>query len=161
MNKKGFTLIELLVTLVVLGIVVGIVLVYMNYNIEDAKKKSEDIFVGTIRDAMDMYLAQDARGLDFNTTCSDKLDKKHDSEVYVYMADVSFNNVISSNKSLVESEFVNPANDKQCSVNANVEIYRDDDYVYYYRILKKDFDCFMVATDDDFITNLPLEEFSC
>ena len=60
MNKKGFTLVELLATLVIIGIVVGFTIVGINYNINNTKKKTEDIFIGTIKDAIKVYLDSDA-----------------------------------------------------------------------------------------------------
>ena len=55
MNRRGFTLVELLATLVLLGIIMGIVLVSINGNFGDAKNQTEDVFVSTIEDALDVY----------------------------------------------------------------------------------------------------------
>ena len=56
MNKKGFTLVELLATLVILAIVMGIVLASGIFNLENAKGKTEDVFIDSIKDAMKIYL---------------------------------------------------------------------------------------------------------
>ena len=54
MNEKGFTLVELLATLVILGIVVGITIVGLNINYRETKQKTEEIFVSTLEDALNL-----------------------------------------------------------------------------------------------------------
>ena len=66
MNRKGFTLVELLATLVILGIIVGIVIISVSGSLGGAKEKTEEVFVDTIKDAMDVYLDSDAKELDFD-----------------------------------------------------------------------------------------------
>ncbi|MBQ2872996.1 MAG: prepilin-type N-terminal cleavage/methylation domain-containing protein [Bacilli bacterium] len=160
MNRKGFTLVELLATLVVLGIVMSIVLVSVNGGFGEAKNKTEDVFIDTIKDAMDMYLNSDAKELDFDTTCSNSIDKTY-GEVKVYKASTNFQNVINSKyKPITQDDLVNPANkDVDCvdAVNIIVNVYRDEDFVYYYSIDKSRFAC---LTQTDKISNLP-EGFDC
>ena len=57
MNKKGFTLIELLAVLIVLGIVAGFASTSIVKIMNSSKAKSEETFVETIKDAMDVYLS--------------------------------------------------------------------------------------------------------
>ena len=52
MNRRGFTLIELLATLVVLGIITGIVLVSSTSLFKDKKSDTEDVFVDTLKDIL-------------------------------------------------------------------------------------------------------------
>jgi len=161
MNKKGFTLIELLAVLVLLAIVMGITIVSVNNIFDNTKKKSEEAFVATIKDAMEMYLtSNDAKNLSFSSTCSNKLKKSHGERVVKYTT-INFNNVISSEyKPITKKDLVNPANkDVSCDApsNISVTVYRDEDYVYYYKINKSEFGC---LTTSGVINNLP-EGFSC
>ena len=64
---------------------------------------------------------------------------------------------------LVESEFVNPANkDVDCNVNTIINVYRDEDYVYYYSIDKMELGCLknIGGSYPTVITNLP-KGYSC
>ena len=104
MNNKGFTLIELLATFVVLSLVLGFTFVSVSGVYKNAKKKTEEVFVSTIKDAMDVYLASDARKLnDFEDTgCF--MDKSYGNKK-IYKKVVNFGDVI-ENGTLVQSEIV-------------------------------------------------------
>ena len=69
---------------------------------------------------------------------------------------VTIGKIINSKYSpLLESDLVNPNNEEvKCNVEAEVNIYRDDDYVYYYKVNKSDIGCLILNLDED-ITNLP------
>ena len=165
MNNKGFTLIELLSTIVVLAIIAGITLGIVNVNFEKTKESVEEIFVDTIRDAMNVYLDSDAKELNFTTKCSNKLNKAHGS-VNVYKVVINFSKVIDSEyHPITQTDLVNPANkDVSCSNASNIDIniYRDDDYVYYYKINKSEFGCLLNTSGDysSVISDLP-EGFDC
>lgn len=164
MNKKGFTLVELLATIVILGIVVGITMLFSTNAFRKAKEKSEDAFVATIEDALEIYLDYDAKELKedslvctFDKTLKNgvqlkKLKDKNNTRI-------TFSNVIGSElKPILKEKLVNPANkdtDKyQCSDTGTLNVYRDDDFVYYYLIDKSDFGC---LNNQGYITNLPCE----
>lgn len=161
MNKKGFTLVELLATIVILGILFGITLVLVNGGFGNAKAKSEDVFVKTISESLDVYIDTDARKLKFSSTPLCYIDKTH-GKSYVYEAvdsGLTFNNVINSSYSPITlAELHNPANKNkdhyECSASGQLLIYRDDDYVYYYKISKDSFDC-LNQDKGGYITNLP------
>lgn len=169
MNNKGFTLVELLATIIVLSLVVGISVGVMNVNLGKTKEKTEEVFVDTIKDAVDMYLSSNPSELKFIDLCSNKLNKKY-GEIKVYKArkndatSITFQDVISSKYvPLTKSEFVNPANeDVACNVNAEIDIYRDDDFVYYYSIDKSNLSCLKNIGGEykTVISNLP-EGYSC
>ena len=165
MNNKGFTLTELLATIVVLAIVVGITIGIVNVNFGKTKKNAEEVFVDTIKDAMNIYLDSNAKQLNFATMCTNKLNKTHGS-VNVYKAVTNFSNVINSDyHPIAQSDLVNPGNDDTaCSNASNIEIsiYRDDDYVYYYEINKSEFGCLLNTSGEysSVISDLP-EGFDC
>ena len=158
MNKRGFTLVELLATLVVLAIIVGIVLISTTGSLGRTKQKTEEVFVKTLKDALDIYIDSDAKSLNFDTqVCT--IDKTHKTGVKVYKtsSNLTFSDVINSNyHPISESDMHNPANkgtrNYECKTNGTLNIYRDEDYVYYYKIAKDTFGC---LNDTGVITNLP------
>ena len=162
MNRKGFTLIELLATIVVLGIIVSLTVVSVNVSLEKARKRTEEAFVNTIRDALKIYVDSDAKKLSFGTESVCNINKTH-GKIKLYKTtknDLKFTDVINSTyKPILESELVNPANKDrehyQCKSDGLLEIYRDEDYVYYYKISGASFECLNDMTGD--ITNLPSE----
>lgn len=165
MNNKGFTLVELIATIVILALIMGICFAFALSAFGDAKEKTEDVFVDTIEDAMDIYLSSDGKELNFSTKCNNLLEKKS-GNVEVYKATVKFLDVINSKyRPITQNDLVNPANkDVDCN-NANnisVNIYRDSDYVYYYSINKNSFGCLLNVNEDDgyssLISNLPGDE---
>ena len=173
MNNKGFTLIELVATLVILGLVTSLGLYALRFNMDRAKEKTEEVFVDTLRDAVDVYLSSEFGSLKNGNECSQTLSKKHNTSVSVYRVtkngnDIKFSDIINSKyKPLVESEFVNPANKDvdgkyQCNKDAIIKVYKDEDYVYYYSIDKSELGCLNNLSGDysSVITNLP-EGFSC
>ena len=162
MNKKGFTLIELLAVLTLLAIVVGISIYSIGNVFKNAKEKSEDAFVATLSDALEMYLtSSDAKTeLSSGSRCDVDLNKSNGKTVNVYNVEINFNDVINSQyKPLTSKDFVNPANKKvECLDTAPVTIYRDDDYVYYYSFERSSLGC--LTNEDGMVTNLP-QGFDC
>ena len=161
MNRKGFTLIELLATLVILGIIMGVTLILTNGGFKNAKDKTEDIFVKTITDAIEVYISSDAKNLSFDSVPICSLNKTHKKGVNIYKSRdiVLFNDVINSSYSPITlDDMHNPANkdtDKyECDTLGILNIYRDDDYIYYYKIDKSSFNC---LNGVGVITNLPDE----
>lgn len=159
MNKKGFTLVELLATLVILGIVMGIVLISTTGGFGKAKDKTEDVFIKTIEDALNIYLDSDAKRLSFTNQCANGINKSHKVGVKVFKTTINFNDVINSTYSpITVREMHNPANkgkdNYQCTNldNVIINIYRDEDFVYYYEVDKSQFNC---LNGEGVITNLP------
>ena len=171
MNKKGFTLVELLATLVILGIVTGIVLISVSGYFKNAKSKTEDVFIDTIKDVMEVYLnTGHSKSLSFNGLVDNSgkscyLDKTS-GFVRVYVAETNFDSVISAEyNTITKNELKNPANeDVSCGEPSDIDvtIYKDDDSVYYYSIDKGEFgtggnSCLI---SEGVISNLP-GEFVC
>lgn len=158
MNKKGFTLVELLATLIVLGLVVGLVVTGLSLDVKKTKEKAEQVFVETIEDALEMYIDSDAKNLTFSQSpiCSVNKSLKTDVNIYIVNRSVSLRDVIQSKYSpLNVKDFVNPNNEKvECYLDSEVYIFRDEDYVYYYNVLKDDINCLTLDLDGA-ITNLP------
>lgn len=161
MNRRGFTLIELLSTLVILGVIVAIAIVGLNINFGNTKNKTEEVFIKTLEDALEIYVDSDGKNLTFGSSiCT--FEKTHGSvNLYKARNTVTFNDIINSSYSpLTEEDLVNPANEKiDCSNSDDilVSIYRDDDYIYYYKVEASEFGC-LKTTDD--ITNLPMKKLT-
>ena len=161
MNRKGFTMIELLATLLILSVVIGITVYSLSSIFSKTKEKTEDVFLGTIKDSLDIYLtSSNAKSLNFNITCSNVLKKTY-GDVSVYKAVTTFQAVIDSEyKPITQDELFNPAReDLTCNnaYNIPIEIYRDSNYVYYYSVSKDSLGC---LTSSGVISNLP-EGFVC
>lgn len=164
MNKKGFTLVELLAVIVVLGIITGITVISVNSFYGKTKEKTEDVFISTITDALDMYLTYDATKLNY-TSCSNKLNKSNGKTVSVEYVDIDMSTIVNSSyHPLTESDLVNPANKEvDCYSNLSnikIRIYRDSDYVYYYSLnnyseSQYNFQC-LIKNENNIITNLPI-----
>lgn len=168
MNNKGFTLVELLATLVILSIVIGITIGFFSDGFGNTKEKTEEVFVETLKDALNIYLDSDAKSLDFSVECSSLLNKSHGS-VRVYKVGTTFEDVINSKYRPINlGDLVNPANEEVECANPSeivVNIYRDEDFVYYYSVLKSEFnnsngDVFFLNDSDGVISNLP-EGYVC
>ena len=161
-------------TLVILSIIVGIVLISSAGGFGNAKDKTEDVFVKTIKDALEIYVDSDGRNLDFNTvacTINKEIPGTNDyREVKIYGTNkdkngdrLTFNNVINSSfHPISASDMHNPANkdnDKyQCDIDAWTYIYRDEDYVYYYYVNNSaDRHGIKCLNKNDYITNLPCD----
>jgi len=173
MNNKGFTLTELLAVIVILAIIAGISFSLLSGSFKNAKDKTEDLFIDTIRDAMEMYLSSDATSLSFSPVVIEEkqcyIQKRNGYDhnnnlkyknVVVYGTVVTMEDVINSNLNpLSQDDLVNPAKEEIRCANAadiNINIYKDEDYVYYYSIDKSDFVCLNNGT----ISSLP-GEFIC
>lgn len=167
MNRKGFTLVELLAVLVALGLVLGIGTFSVSNIIKRTKAKSEEVFVETIKDAMDIYISGQDKPTSFTSDCT-KIVKKEDGTEYklrYHMVDKTLEDVVNSRyKPIKVGQLVNPANNKKCFEDGklnkiNITIYReslvlndkgtadttDDDLstsAYFYRIDKNQ-DSFM------------------
>lgn len=169
MNKNGFTLVELLAVIAILGIIMGIVMVSTTSEFGSAKDKSEEVFISTISDALEIYLDDnDAKKLKYEKM--DCMITKTHGNVSIYKSNITIMDVINSQyQPITSKDLVNPnRKDVNCNDNAKITIYRDDDYVYYYLIEKSELNCLSTCLDDDsgcldtykgnkYITNLPDE----
>lgn len=156
MNRKGFTLIELLTTLLILGVIVSLSVVMVRYNTENSMKKSEEVFIDTLRDAINIYIDSDGRNMDDNSDVFCTIDKALGRvNIYEKNTTINFNTIANSKfKPILKKDIVNPANeDVLCNVKTSIRIFRDSDSVYYYLFDGNDMGCLKYNKNN--ITNLP------
>ena len=147
---------------VLLALVLGLGATVIGSGFGKTKEKTEEVFVETIGDALDIYLSSNSVRSLFGsaTRCSSMLSKTH-GDVNVYRVSTTFQSVIDSEyKPIGQKDLVNPADkEKNCANASDIEItiYRDSDYVYYYSVDKSEFDCLKNIGGDyeSVITNLP------
>lgn len=158
MNRRGFTLIELLATLAVLGIITGIVLVSSTSLFKDKKSDTEDVFVDTLKDAIKIYI-DELGGVELNGDPVCTIEKSiHPNGVGIYEVEtITFKNITNSKyKPLSEKDMINPANkDEDCNINAEIHIYADSDFAYYYKFTGSELGC--LSKNTGVISNLPCE----
>ena len=159
MNRRGFTLIELLATLVVLGIITGIVLVSSTSLFKDKKSDTEDVFVDTLKDAIKIYI-DELGGVEFGKLeCTiEKSIHPNGVGVGIYKVNtITFRNITNSKyKPLTGKDMINPANKgNECNINAEIHIYADSDFAYYYKFTGSELGC--LSKNTGVISNLPEE----
>ena len=146
LDNKGFTLIEVIAVVAILGIIVAIVLPSVFGYFDTSKDRSEEIFMGEMERIIDNYVSLEGRNKEFDTNNGKKLEKCDPLEVnnsctvvnvYKNIQKITFNDLV--NSGLVKaSDIINPKNEEQCSLDTEIIVYRDDDYVYCF---ETKFDC--------------------
>jgi len=140
MNRKGFTLIELLGVIVVLAIVLAIAVPSISNAYKNSKLKSEEIFIERLSDVIDSYVKLNSSSIDF-TSNGTATKEGETSTVNIYKGTITVNNIINDNL-LREKDYVNAGNKEEtCNKEAEIEVYRDSDYVYCYKVKKADLGC--------------------
>lgn len=157
MNKKGFTMIELLAVIVVLGIVLVITFPNMTDVFKSSKLKSEEAFVERISQSIDSYVTLNSSSIGFSPDgTAQKNYGGSNHSVNVYKGTITMNTIISSNI-ITGKDYKNPGNENvECNVNAEIEVYRDSDYVYCHKIKKDSLEC---LTQDYIDKNKVSEEY--
>lgn len=147
MNNKGFTLMELLATIVVLGLVTTFTIVTMVNLFDEGKDKAEEAFAKQIEGYIEDYIALYSKNISFISEqqtafkCHpDESDPDRDTceSVAVQKSeDNDFQNIIDI---IVGKDLKNPKTEQVCSgTGSNLTIYKDEDFVYCFRL--KDLDC--------------------
>lgn len=161
MNRKGFTMIELLAVIVVLGIVLIITFPNISDIFKGSKLKSEEAFMDRISQSIDSYVTLNSSNITFEKqdgTFKKVLGTKEQPvDVDVYKGTITMNTIISSNI-ITEKDYKNPGNENvECNVNAEIEVYRDSDYVYCHKIKKDSLGCltdeYKNTIDSDYIVD--------
>lgn len=155
MNRRGFTLIELLAVIVIMALVLVIAIPSSIDAYKKSRLKTEEIFVKRLSEQVDSYTSLNIDELSFNTSIGTKI--KTDSEnreVTVYQDIITVQNLIEE-KLIKNSDYINPNNKNQkCNVNAEIEIYKDSDFVYCHKIKALSLGCLT----DDYIENVESEK---
>ena len=140
MNRKGFTLIELLGVIIVLAIVLLLAVPSISNAYKNSKLKSEEIFVERLSDVIDSYVKLNSSSISF-TSDGEATKEGETGTVNIYKGTISIQNIINDNL-LRESDYVNAGNkEEKCNTTAQIEVYRDSDYVYCYKLSKYELNC--------------------
>lgn len=156
MNRKGFTLIELLAVIVVLGLVVLISVPIISDAYTKSKIKSEEVFVDRLTQAIDSYVKLNSDTISFScksdsckgTKTERILDKEETYDITYQKGTITIQKIIDDGI-LTQKDFVNAGNkDATCNTDAEVEVYKDSDFVYCYKMKKDNLNCFTEAYKD-------------
>lgn len=135
MNRKGFTLIELLAVLVVLGIVLVISIPSITDAYKNSKIKSEEAFVQRLTQTIDSYVKLNSDEITFDITGTGTKIENGSKYTITYQKGIVEVNKIIKSKILTEKDFINAGNkDVPCNTNTEIEVYKDSDFVYCYKM---------------------------
>lgn len=136
MNRKGFTLIELLAVIVVLGLVLLISVPIISDAYTKSKIKSEEVFVDRLTQAIDSYVKLNSDTINFNEngTGTKTVNEKDTYNITYQIGTIDIQKIIDDGI-LTQKDFVNAGNkDATCNTTAEVEVYKDSDFVYCYKM---------------------------
>ena len=142
MNRKGLTLIELLAVIVVLGLVLLISVPIISDAYTKSKIKSEEVFVDRLTQAIDSYVKLNSDTMSFSCKSDNKcvgrktVNEKDTYNITYQMGTITINDIIKDGI-LTQKDFVNAGNnnkDVKCNNDAEVEVYKDSDFVYCYKM---------------------------
>lgn len=146
MNRKGFTLIELLAVIVVLGLVLLISVPIISDAYTKSKIKSEEVFVDRLTQAIDSYVKLNSDTMSFSCNsdrCEGrKTENGKEYDITYQMGTIDIKKIIDDGI-LTQKDFVNAGNkETSCNIYAEVEVYKDSDFVYCYKMKKDNLKCF-------------------
>lgn len=143
-NRKGFTLIELIAVIVILSIILIVVTPNLIETYKESKLKSEGLFIKQLTKSVESYVSLNGSNLEYTYFAEAKKSLEVENRNYtveVSKSEITIQDIIDSNI-IEENEYRNPGNkDKKCDKEAEIEVYRDSDYVYCFKIKKDSFDC--------------------
>ena len=142
MNRKGFTLIELLAVIVIMAIVLVIVIPSSIDAFKKGKLKTEETFVKRLSEVVDSYTTLNIDNFNFNTNIGTKIKKDSENmEVTAYKENISVQDLIEQ-KLLSNKSYINPNNKSEgCYIYAEIEVYKDSDFVYCHKIKAEELGC--------------------
>ena len=154
MNRKGFTLIELLAVIVLLGIVLIFTVPNVIDTYKNSKLKTEKVFVDKLSDVIDGHIKLNSDEIEFTEEIEGKKCLKYtyedDKEICIsdktYTVKINKGTIpiskIIEGKLISESDYINAGNkDVKCNINAEIEVYKDSDYVYCHKVKKEELGC--------------------
>lgn len=150
MNRKGFTLIELLAVIVVLGLVLLISVPIISDAYTKSKIKSEEVFVDRLTQAIDSYVKLNSDTINFNEngTGTKTVNEKDTYNITYQMGTIDIQKIIDDGI-LTQKDFVNAGNkDATCNTTAKIEVYKDSDFVYCYKVHKDSLGCLTTIKGD-------------
>ena len=150
MNRKGFTLIELLAVIVVLGLVLVVTIPSITSAYKNSKIKSEEVFVDRLTQAIDSYVKLNSDEIEYpsNGTGTKKENNGKEYTITYQMGTITINDIINDDI-LTKKDFVNAGNkETSCNTFAEVEVYKDSDFVYCYKMKKNSLNCLTDAYKD-------------
>ena len=158
MNRKGFTLIELLAVLVVLGIVLLISMPSITDAYKNSKIKSEEAFVQRLTQTIDSYVKLNSDEITFDEKGTGTKNENGSPYTITYQKGiVGVSNIINSGI-LTQKDFINPGNKEEiCKEDAQIEVYKDSDFVYCYKVAKDSLGCltdeYQAKIKDNYVIN--------
>ena len=135
----------MLAVIVVLGLVLLISVPIISDAYTKSKIKSEEVFVDRLTQAIDSYVKLNSDTMSFSCK-SDRCEgrKTENGKEYdiTYQKGVITINDIIKDGILTQKDFVNAGNkDATCNTTAEVEVYKDSDFVYCYKVHKDSLGC--------------------
>ena len=147
LNNKGFTLVEVISVILIIAILAGFVIPSVFGYFDTSKEKSEEIFVKEMARVIENYVALNGRNISYDMAnpiavekCDPLLGDSSCVNVNAYRNEttnkITFNDLISEGL-IQDGDIINPKTNMECSLDTEIVVYRDDDYVY----------CFMTTLD--------------
>lgn len=162
MNRKGFTLVEVLAVIIILGIVLVIATPGISYIYKNSKLKNEKIFTTRLSTIIDGYVKLNSHDIKF-TAKGTATKEGQTGTVTIYHGTindrtVTINDII-GDKLISSEDYVNAGNkEAECNKNAEIEVYRDSDFVYCHKVEASSLGC---LTEDYIKSICPKENETC
>jgi len=142
MNRKGFTLIELIAVILILSIILVIAAPNISNVYKNSKLKSEKIFVDRLSSIIDSYVKLNSGEIGFTNYGTANKDEEGSSyTVNISKGTITIQDIIDDNL-LTKEDYVNAGNKEvSCNKEAEIEVYRDSDFVYCHKVKKESLGC--------------------
>ena len=110
-----------------------------------SKLKAEDSFTKRLSEVVDSYITLNTDEISFTIDMGQKQKIGEDKKVNVSKGIKKINDLFTEGL-ISNSDYINPNNkNTQCNVNAEIEIYKDSDFVYCHKIKASSLSC--ISTD--------------